>query len=100
MLPRPWCFCLTGDGVRAGLRVDMPFCLGHGVADQPHHTLVVWGLMLPPRVGVATCALGNSWLGARVRIPRLPGLQSIYPLADLDQLEAVVAFSSGYLLWL
>ena len=55
--------------------------------------------MLPPRVGVATCALGNSWLGARVRIPQLPGLQSICPLADLDQLEAVVAFSSGCLLW-
>ena len=46
--------------------------------------------MLPPRVGVATCALGNFWLGARVRIPRLPGPRSIYPLADLDQLEALL----------
>ena len=44
--------------------------------------------MLLSRVGVATCALGNSWLGARVRIPRPPGPQSIYPLADLAQLEA------------
>ena len=98
--PGPWYFCLSGGGVRAGLRADMPLCLGHEVVDQPHHTLVVWGLMLRPRVGVATCALGNSWLGDRVRIPRPPGLQSIYPLADLDQLEAVVTFSSVFLLWL
>ena len=98
--PGPWCFCLSGDGVRAGLRADMPLCLGHEVAGQPHRALVVWALMPPPRVEVATCALGNFWLGARVRIPRLPGPRSIYPLADLDQLEAVVAFSSGCLLWL
>ena len=85
----------------------MPGCgLGRGpeglsvAADQPHHMLVTLVLMLPPRVGVATCALGNSWLGVRVGIPRPQGLKSIYPLADLDQLEVVVAFSSGYLLWL
>ena len=41
--------------------------------------------MPPPRVEVATCALGNFWLGARVRIPRLLGPQSIYQLADPDQ---------------
>ena len=29
------------DGVRAGLRADMPLCLGHEVAGQPHHTLEV-----------------------------------------------------------
>ena len=45
--------------------------------------------MLPPRVGVETCALGNFWLGAQVRIPRLPGPRSIYPLADLAQLKAL-----------
>ena len=70
------------------------------MAGQPHRTLVNEVLMLPPRGEVATCILGNSWTGARVRIPRPPGLQSIYLLADLDHLEAAVAFSSGYLLWL
>ena len=63
----------------------MPLYHGHEVADQPRHTL------LPP-VGVATCVLGNSWRGARVYIPRPRGLQSICQLADLDQLEAIVAF--------
>ena len=56
--------------------------------------------MPPPRVEVATYALDNFWLGARVRIPRLPGPQSIYQLADLDQLEVVATFSSGFLQWL
>ena len=37
--PGPWYFCSTGDGVRAGIRPDMPLCLGHEVAGQPHHTL-------------------------------------------------------------
>ena len=39
--PGPWKFCITGDGVRAGLRPDMPLYLGHEVAGQPHHTLKV-----------------------------------------------------------
>ena len=56
--------------------------------------------MPTPGVVVATHALGKFWLGARIRIPRLPGLQSIYQLADLDQLEAVAAFSLGFLQWL
>ena len=98
--PGPRYFCLTGDGVRAGLRPDMLLCLGHEVVGQPHHTLGVWALMLPPQVGVATCILGNFWLGVRVLIPWLPGPRSIYPLADLDQLEAAAAFSLGFLLWL
>ena len=90
--PGHWCFCLTGDGVRDGLRADMPLCLGHEVADQPHHTLL-------PLVEVATCVLGNSWRGTRVRIPRPQGLRSICLLASLDQLEAVVIPSLGYLPW-
>ena len=42
--PGPWCI---GVGVRAGIRADMPFYPGRGVAGQP--------------------------CGARVCIPRLPG---------------------------
>ena len=48
--------------------------------------------MLAPRGEVETCALVNSWRGARVRIPRPQGLRSICLLTSLDQLEAVVAF--------
>ena len=97
--PGPCYFCLTGDGVRAGLRAYMPLCLGHEVAVLPHHTLEAQALMIPLQVRVATYTLGNFWLGSRVRDPRLPGPQSIYLLADLTQLEDVVAFSSGFLLW-
>ena len=82
-------FYLNGVGVRAELLAGMPLCRGREVADQPRHTP---GMVLPPPVGVATCTLGNSWRGVRVYIPWLPGLQSIYPLANLDQLEADVAF--------
>ena len=57
--PGSCCSCLTGDGVRAGLRAYMPLCLGHEVAGLPHHTLEAQALMLPLQAGVATCALGN-----------------------------------------
>ena len=79
-------FYLNGAGVRAELLAGMPLYRGHEVADQLYHTL------LPP-VGVVTCTLGNSWRGVRVYIPRPPGLQSICQLANLDQLEATIAFS-------
>ena len=88
----PMLFYLNGVGVEAEFLAVMPLYRGHEVADQPYHTL------LPP-IGVVTCTLGNSWRGARVYIPRLRGLQSICQLADLDQLEAAAAFSSGYLPW-
>ena len=88
----PMLFYLNGVGVPVELLAGMPLYHAHEVADQPCHTL------LPP-VEVATCILGNSWRAARVYIPRPRGLQSIYQLADLDQLEAAAAFSSGYLPW-
>ena len=96
--PGPWYFCLSGGGVQAELQAETPLWLGHEVAGQPHRTLVMWVSMLPPRGEVATYVLGDSWRGVRVRIPRLQGLRFIYLLADLDQLEVVVAFSSSYLL--
>ena len=86
--------------MQAELQAETPLWLGHVVAGQPHFTLVSEVSMLPPRVGVATCALGNFWLGARVCIPRLLGPRSIYQLADLDQLEAAATSSSGSLPWL
>ena len=79
--------------MRAELLAEMPLCRGHEVADQPRHTLEMYVLMLPPLVGVATCALGNSWRGVRLHIPRPQGLQPICQLANLDQLEAAVAFT-------
>ena len=40
--PGPSCFYFFfGDGVQAGVRADTPLCLGHEVAGQPHHALVV-----------------------------------------------------------
>ena len=83
-------FYLNGVGVQAEFLVGMPLYRGHKVADQPYHTL-----LLP--VGVVIYALGNSWRDDRVYIPRLRGLLSICRLADLDQLEAAAAFSSGFL---
>ena len=88
----PMPFYLNGVGVQAELLVGIPLYRGREVADQPRHTLL-------PLVGVVTCALGNSWRGARVYIPRPRGLQSICQLADLDQLEGAASFSSGYLPW-
>ena len=79
-------FYLNGAGVRAELLARMPLYRGHEVADPSYHTLL-------PLVGVVTCALGNSWRGARVYIPRPRGLQSIYQLADPDKLEAAATFS-------
>ena len=78
-------FYLNGVGVQPELLAGMPLYRGHEVADQPRH------MLLPP-LGVATFILGNSWRCARVYIPRPRGLQSIFQLADLDQLEAAAAF--------
>ena len=83
---------LNGVGVEAELLAGMPLYRGHEVADQPFR------MLLPPVVE-ATCALDNSWRDARVYIARPRGLRSICQLADLGQLEAAAAFSSGYLLW-
>ena len=77
----------------------MLLCLDRVVVGLPYCALVMKVCMLPPLVGVATCALGNSWRGVRVHIPRPQGLQSICQLADLDQLEVAAAFSLGYLPW-
>ena len=38
--PVLWYF-LSGVGVRLELRAERPLCRGHGVADQPHQTLVM-----------------------------------------------------------
>ena len=83
--PVLWYFW-SGAGVRLELRAERPLCRGHGVADRAHLTLVMWVWLLPPLVGVAAYALGNSWRGVRVYTLRLPGPQSICWLASLGQL--------------
>ena len=85
--------------MRAELQAETPLWLGRVVAGQPHRTLVNEVSMLPPRGEVATCVLGTSWTGARVHAPRPQGLRSTYLLASLDQLEAIVVCSLGYLSW-
>ena len=72
-IPVPW------YGVRLEWRAERPLCRGHEVAGRPHR-------VLPPLIGVATCALGSSWRGARVYTLRPPGLRSICRLASLGLL--------------
>ena len=84
-------------GVRAGVRPDSLFYPGHEVAGQPHLVLEVQALR--PLL-LAVCALGIPCSGARVRIPRPPGLWSIYLRANLGQLGAAIASFSGFLQWL
>ena len=91
-IPELLFFYLFGEVMRAGL----PFCLGHASVGQ----MVVLVPRPRHRIGVTTYALGNFCLGVRVRIPRLPGPQSIYQSADLDHLEATATSSSGCLQWL
>ena len=76
--PVPWYF-LSDAGVRLEWRAGRPLYRGHVVAGRPHQ-------VLPPLIGVATCALGSFWRGVRVRTLRSQGLQSICRLANLDQL--------------
>ena len=85
-IPVPW------YGVRLGWRAMRPLCRGHEVACRPRQ-------VLPPLIRVATYDSGSTWRGVRVYALRPRGLQSICQLADLDQLEAAAAFSSGYLPW-
>ena len=53
------------------MRAGTSFYLGHEVVGQPRLVLVMQALRALPPAEVATCALGNLWWGARVRIPRL-----------------------------
>ena len=86
-------------GVRSWWRAWMPLCRDHGVVGRPYCALVMKVCMLPPLIGGATCVLGSSWRGVRVHTLRPRGPRSICRPAGLDQLEAVAAFSLGYLPW-
>ena len=78
MSPRFFSFCLYGEVVLAGVRLELPLCLGHVVVDQPHYVLTVQAPTPRRPIEVAICASDNFWMGARGRIPRLPGHESIY----------------------
>ena len=77
-IPELLCFYLFGDALSASVRAELPLYLGHAEVGRPHYALVVLALLPRHRIEVAICASGNFLLGARVRIPRLPGPQSIY----------------------
>lgn len=64
--------------VSAGAWAELPLYLDHAVVCQPHYALVVLAPTPRHQIEVAISASGNFWLGVRVRIPRLPGLRSIY----------------------
>ena len=75
-IPELLFLCFFGEVVRAGARLELSFCPGHAVVyriRQPHYAQVVWAPTPHRRIGVAAYAPGNSFLGARGHILRLPG---------------------------
>ena len=72
-IPEMLYFYLFGEVVRAGVWLELPLCPDHVVVAQPHYALLGWGPAFRHQIGVTICASGNFWLGARGRIPRLPG---------------------------
>ena len=69
--------CLYGEVGQSGFRLGLQFYPDRAVADQPHCVMLVRALAPHHRTEVAICASGTFWLGAKGRIPRLPGHQSI-----------------------
>ena len=67
------CLYFYGEVVRAGVRPELPLCPGRVVVGQPHYALVGRAPAPRRRIGVAAYASGNSLLGVRGCILRLPG---------------------------
>ena len=59
-IPELLCFYLLGKVVRAGVRSEFPFYLGHAAVGQ----LVVLAPVPRHRIEVAVCVSSNFWLGA------------------------------------
>ena len=76
-VPELFYLCLYGEVVRDGVRLELPLCPGHVVVGQLHCVMMVRAPAPRHRTEVAICASDNFWLGARGRIPRLPGHYSI-----------------------
>ena len=72
-IPELLCIYLYSEVVWAGVRLELPFGPGHVVVGQPRYALMVRGPVPRRRIEVEVYASGNFWLGARGRIPRLPG---------------------------
>ena len=75
-IPELLCLYLYGEVVWTGVRLELSFCPGHVVlyqVRQPQYAWVVWAPTSRRRIGVETCASGNSFLVARGRILQLPG---------------------------
>ena len=69
--PEPSSPCLYGEGVRADIRRDEPFCPVHvvvGLVDRHNCILIVLSQGLRRRIVAAACVWGNSLLVARGRI--------------------------------
>ena len=64
---------LYDEVVLAGVWIELSFCPGHEVVGQPHYVLMVWARGPRRQIGLAVFTSGNFWLGARGRIPWLPG---------------------------
>ena len=72
-IPELFCLYLYGEVIWAGFRLEYPFCPCHVVVGQPRYALMVRAQVPHRRIEVVVYASGNCWLGARGRIPRLPG---------------------------
>ena len=72
-IPELLCLYFFGEVVRAGVWLKLLFFHGHMVASWPRYVLMVWAPAPRRRIGVAAYASGNSLLGIRGRILRLPG---------------------------
>ena len=72
-IPELLCLYFYGEVVWAGVRLELSFYPDHVVVGQPRYALMVRDQVPRRRIEVAVYASGNFWLGARGRIPRLPG---------------------------
>ena len=72
-VPELFYLCLYGEVGQAGVHLELPLYPDHVVVGQPHCAMMVRALAPRHRTKVAICASDNFWLGARGRIPRLPG---------------------------
>ena len=75
--PELLCLRFYGEVVRAGVRLELPFCPGRVVVGQPRYALLARAQVPRRQTEVAVYASDNFLLGARGHILRQPGPWSI-----------------------
>ena len=72
-IPELLYFCLFGEAVHAGVRLEVPLCPDHVVVGQRRYTLMVRAPLSHHRIEVAAYTSGSIWLVVQGCIPWLPG---------------------------